>query len=261
MTTPSRRDFRQPKSILITGASSGLGAALARAYAAPGVTLALGGRDRDRLEAVSGECRAAGAQAHGHVVDVLDKPALATWIGEADARAPLELVIANAGVSAGTGGGGESEEQVRRIMAINVEGVIDTVLPALAVMRPRRQGQIAIMSSLAAFRGFPGAPAYCAGKAAVRVWGEALRGHVHAEGIGVSVICPGYVATPMTAVNDFPMPLLMSAERAAGIIRRGLARDRGRIAFPWPMYAMVRLIAALPQAWSDPLLRRLPEKR
>ena len=260
MTARSRRDVRQPESILITGASSGLGAALARAYAAPGMTLALGGRDRDRLEAVSRECRAAGAEAHAQAVDVLEAQALGAWIGEADARAPLDLVIANAGISAGTGGGGESDEQARHIMAVNVTGVIDTVLPALARMRPRRHGQIAIVSSLAAFRGFPGAPAYCAGKAAVRVWGEALRGHLHAEGIGVSVICPGYVETPMTAVNDFPMPRLMSAERAAGIIRRGLARDRGRIAFPWPMYAMVRLIAALPQSWSDPLLRSLPEK-
>ena len=252
--------FAQPDSILITGASSGLGAALARAYAGPGVALALGGRDSARLDEVVKDCRAAGAEVAGHIVDVLDAPALAAWIAEADARAPLDLVIANAGVSAGTGGVGETEEQARRIMAVNVDGVMDTVLPAVARMRPRRRGQVAIMASLAAFRGFPGAPAYCASKAAVRVWGEALRGHLHAEGIGVSVICPGYVETPMTAVNQFPMPLLMSAEKAAGIIQRGLARNRARIAFPRRMYALVRLIAALPHSVSDPLLRRLPEK-
>jgi len=116
------------------------------------------------------------------------------------------------------------------------------------------------MASLAAFRGFPGAPAYCASKAAVRVWGEALRGHLHGSGIAVSVICPGYVRSPMTAVNEFPMPLLMGAERAARIIRRGLERDRARIAFPWRLYAAVRLLSALPPGLTDPLLRRLPEK-
>jgi len=256
--------FAQPRSILITGASSGLGAALARGYAAPGIALTLGGRDRYRLNAVVEDCRRAGAEVEAQIIDVLERPALAAWIEAADARAPLDLAIANAGISAGTGGGGgtrgESEEQARRIMAINVTGVVDTVLPAVARMRPRRHGQIAIMSSLASFRGFPGAPAYCAGKAAVRIWGEALRGHLHGAGIGVSVICPGYVETPMTAVNDFPMPFLMSADKAAGIIRRGLARNRARIAFPWPMYATVRLIAALPPALSDPVLRRLPEK-
>ncbi len=256
--------FAQPKSILITGASSGLGAALAGRYAGPGVSLALGGRDRDRLEAVAEACRRAGAEVETHSLDVLDRPSVSDWIEAADARAPLDLAIANAGISAGTGGQGgtpgESETQTRRIMAVNVDGVINTVLPAVAQMRPRRHGQVAIMASLASFRGFPGAPAYCASKAAARTWGEALRGHLHGEGIGVSVICPGYVETPMTAVNDFPMPLLMSAEKAAGIIQRGLARDRARIAFPWPMYAMVRLIAALHPVISDPLLRRLPEK-
>jgi len=116
------------------------------------------------------------------------------------------------------------------------------------------------MSSLAGFRGFPGAPAYGASKAAVRVWGESLRGHLAGDGIGVTVICPGYVKTPMTDVNDFPMPLLMDTDRAARIIRRGLARNKARIAFPWRLYALVRLIAALPPALTDPLLRWLPAK-
>ncbi len=252
--------FENPKSILITGASSGLGAALAHAYAAPGVDLALGGRDQDRLEAVAKVCRAAGATVQARAIDVLERERLSVWMSEIDGQSPLDLVIANAGISAGTGGVGETDAQARRIMAVNVEGVLNTVLPAVALMRPRRQGQIAIMASLASFRGFPGAPAYCASKAAVRVWGEALRGYLRDQGIGVSVVCPGYVETPMTAVNKFSMPMLMSAEKAAGIISRGLARGRGRIAFPWPMYALVRLIAALPLALSDPLLRRLPEK-
>ncbi|RMD62706.1 MAG: SDR family NAD(P)-dependent oxidoreductase [Alphaproteobacteria bacterium] len=250
----------EPRSILITGASSGIGAALARAYAGPGVTLALGGRDAARLRTVAEVCRARGAIVHPASVDVRDAPAMADWIARVDVAAPLDLVIANAGISAGTGGGGENEDQVRRIFAVNVDGVLNTVLPALPRLRARRRGQIAIMASLAAFRGFPGAPAYCASKAAVRVWGEALRGTLHRDGIGVSVICPGYIRTPMTAVNDFPMPFLMEPDRAAAIIVRGLARNRARIAFPRPLYAAVWLLAALPPAWSDPLLRRLPEK-
>jgi len=251
---------RVPSSILITGGSGGIGAAIARVYAAPGVTLALGGRDAARLERVAEACRAAGAAVGVASADVRDAERLAAWIAEADTRAPLDLVIANAGVSAGTGGSGETEDQARRIFDTNVAGVINTVMPAVDRMRPRRRGQIAIMASLAAFRGFPGAPAYCASKAAVRVWGEALRGHLHGSGIAVSVICPGYVRSPMTAVNEFPMPLLMGAERAARIIRRGLERDRARIAFPWRLYAAVRLLSALPPGLTDPLLRRLPEK-
>ena len=249
-----------PTSILITGASGGIGAALALAYARPGVRLALTGRDQARLAGVAGACREASAEPRTEVLDVRERARLAAWVAEVDRAAPLDLVIANAGISAGTGGGGETEAQARRIVATNFDGVLNTVLPAIACMRPRGRGQVAIMSSLAAFRGFPGAPAYCASKAAVRVWGEALRGALHDTGIGVSVICPGYVRSPMTAVNDFHMPLLMDAERAARIIRRGLARDRPRIAFPWRLYAAVWLISALPPRITDPLLRRLPKK-
>ncbi len=249
-----------PTSILITGASGGIGAALALAYARPGVRLALTGRDQARLAGVAGACREAGAEPRTKVLDVCARARLAAWIAEVDRAAPLDLIIANAGISGGTGGGGETEAQARRIVATNFDGVLNTVLPAIACMRPRGRGQVAIMSSLAAFRGFPGAPAYCASKAAVRVWGEALRGALHDTGIAVSVICPGYVRSPMTAVNDFPMPLLMDAERAARIIRRGLARDRPRIAFPWRLYAAVWLISALPPRITDPLLRRLPKK-
>jgi short-subunit dehydrogenase len=127
-------------------------------------------------------------------------------------------------------------------------------------MRPRRRGQVAIMASLAAFRGFPGAPAYCASKAAVRVWGESLRADLAAEGIGVSVICPGFVKSPMTAVNRFPMPFLVETDRAAETIRRGLARGKARIAFPWPLYALVWTLAALPPGLTDRLLGGLPRK-
>ncbi|HSV29442.1 MAG TPA: SDR family NAD(P)-dependent oxidoreductase, partial [Candidatus Omnitrophota bacterium] len=110
------------------------------------------------------------------------------------------------------------------------------------------------------FRGMPGAPGYCASKAAVRVWGEGLRGWLAADGIKVSVICPGFVTTRMTAVNDFPMPFLMDAPRAARIMADGLARDKGRIAYPWPMYAMAWLAGALPDTLMDWIARRMPAK-
>lgn len=252
--------FADPRSVLITGASSGIGAALARAYAGPGVRLALGGRDEGRLGEVAEACRAAGAEAVGTRVDVVDREAVAAWIAGADAAAPLDLVIANAGVSAGTGAGGETEAQARRIMAVNVDGVVNTVTPAVAAMQARGRGQVAIMSSLAAYRGFPGAPAYCASKAAVKVWGEALRGHLAGQGIGVSVICPGFVRSPMTSVNAFRMPMLVEADTAARIIRRDLARGRARIAFPRRLAAMVWLLAALPPGLTDRWLARLPGK-
>lgn len=252
--------MRHPRSILITGASSGIGAALAAVYATSSVRLVLTGRDRARLDAVVTDCRALGAEADARIVDVTDRTAMAALIAECDATAPLDLVIANAGVSAGTLGGPEQGDQVRTLFAINVDGVVNTVQPAIDAMLPRGRGQIAIMSSLAALRGFPGAPTYCASKAAVKIWGEALRGALHHRGIAVSVICPGFIRTAMSAENDFPMPLLMSADKAADIIRRGLARNRARIAFPWRLYAAVSLVASLPPALIDPLLRRLPAK-
>ena len=252
--------MKDPRSILITGASSGIGEALARAYAAPGMTLALSGRDMARTEAVTLACRDAGAATEGAVLDVTDADMVAAWVADSDRRAPLDLVIANAGISASGSGAGEDEQQVRRIIAVNVNGVLHTVLPALSRMRDRGRGQIAIVSSLAGFRGYPGAPAYCASKAAVKSWGEALRGSAHGDGIEVSVICPGFVRTRMTEKNDFPMPFVMNADRAAAIIRRGLARNRGRIAFPLPMFALAWLFAALPAWLVDPLLRTLPAK-
>jgi short-subunit dehydrogenase len=247
-------------SILITGASSGLGAALARAYAAPGIRLALQGRDGARLEAVAEACRAAGAAVETAFIDVTDAAGLAGWIAALDDRQPLDLVIANAGISGGTSGLWDDASQARRIFAVNLDGVLNTIGPAIARMRPRRHGSVAIMSSLASFRGLAGAPAYGASKAAVRVLGESLRGELLHDGVRVSVICPGFVTTPMTARNRFHMPFLMDAERAAGIMRRGLDRGRARIAFPWQMLALVLLIEILPAEWTDFLLNRLPRK-
>ncbi|MGE0736501.1 MAG: SDR family NAD(P)-dependent oxidoreductase [Alphaproteobacteria bacterium] len=253
--------MRDPRSILITGASSGIGEALARDYAAPGIFLALTGRDRARLDAVAAACRDKGAEVEAGLIDVADAEAMRTFIETVDARRSLDLVVANAGISGGSGHlMGEPEEQARRIMRVNVDGVLNTVIPAAQKMRGRKRGQLAIMSSLASFVGFPGAPAYCASKAAVRVWGEGLRGDLFASGIEVNVICPGYVVSRMTETNKFKMPLLMLADRASAIIRRDLSRNKPRIAFPWRLYFLLRLIAFLPPRWLESLFRRLPKK-
>lgn len=252
--------MRDPKHILITGGSSGLGAELARTYAAPGITLALTGRDAARLEAVADQCRAQGATVETAVLDMTDAAALEGWILARDDALPIDLAIANAGISAGTGGDTEPVEQVRRIFAVNVDGVMNTVLPLIPRMQARRRGQIALMASLAGFRGFPGAPAYCGSKAAVKIYGEGLRGVLAGSGVEVSVVCPGYVRTPMTDRNGFPMPFLMDADKAARLIRDRLARNKARIAFPWPMLAAVWLLQALPPGFIDPLMRLLPSK-
>ena len=249
-----------PAGILITGASSGIGAALAEAYAAPGVALVLTGRDAGRLDDQAGRCRSKGADVWTAIVDVTDRAAMAACLIEADDRRPIDLLIANAGISGGTSGAGEGEDQARAIFAANLDGVLNTVHPLVPRMTARGRGQIALMSSLAAFRGMPGAPAYCAAKAAVRIYGEGLRGELWGHGVIVSVICPGFVRSPMTAVNDFRMPLLMDADRAARIIRRGLARGRARIAFPWPNAVLAGVFGALPPGLTDAVVRRLPKK-
>ena len=248
------------ESILITGASSGIGTALAEAFAGKGVRLVLGGRSEARLATVSHTCRARGAEVEATALDVTERAAVAEWIAAADRRHPLDLAIANAGVSGGTLKGTETEDQARRIFAVNIDGVLNTVFPILPLMLGRKRGQIGIMSSLAGYRGFPGAPAYGASKAAVRVWGEALRGELRPSGVGVSVIMPGFIRTPMTDVNDFPMPFLMPVERAARIVRRGLEADKARIAFPWQTAFLAWFIGMLSPTIVDPLLMRLPKK-
>lgn len=249
-----------PKHILITGASSGIGAALASLYAAPCIRLSLHGRNQQRLQEVAAQAQKKGASVTITTGNVTDTEAMTAWINNCDQIQPIDLAIANAGISAGTGGGIESMEQSRTIFDVNVQGILNTVQPTVPLMMKRRYGQIAIMSSLVSFRGFAGAASYCASKAAVRVYGEALRSECSNRGVQVSVICPGFIKTPLTDVNRFPMPFLMSAEKAAKIIQRGLEADKARIAFPLPMYLAVQLLAVLPQSWMQYASRRLPKK-
>lgn len=252
--------MENPRIILITGATSGLGRALALAYAEPGIVLYLTGRDSERLAETVLVCQEKGAIVHSEAIDVRDAEALKAWITEIDTIQPIDLCIANAGISAGTGGDGEGYEQAKRIFDVNVIGVVNTIHPVMERMSIRKKGHVVLMSSLSAFRGLPSAPAYSASKSAVKTYGEALRGSAAKKGVDVSVICPGYIKTPMTDVNTFPMPLIMPVDKAAALIKKRLVRRPARIAFPFPMYFLVWLLGTLPPWVTDPLFSRLPDK-
>lgn len=252
----------QPKILLITGANSGLGAALALAYADTGITLLLTGRNSERLTQIADLCRAKGAVVETTILDVREEVPLCRWIEEMDTRYPIDMVIANAGISGGTAGGVvESNTQTRIIFSVNLDGMLNTILPLIPFMQKRKHGHIVLISSLAGFRGLPSSPAYSASKAAVRVYGEALRGLLMKSNVHVSVVTPGYIITPMTAVNNFPMPFIMSAEKAAYIIKNRLRKNPARIAFPFLFYAVIWLLTCLPPSLTDPLFSRLPGKK
>ncbi|MCB2055163.1 MAG: SDR family NAD(P)-dependent oxidoreductase [Geminicoccaceae bacterium] len=240
-----------PRHALITGASSGIGRALAEALAGDGTRLTLLGRDRSRLSGVVDACAKAGGTVRAQYVDVRDRAALNHVVLDADDGEPVDLLIANAGVSGGT-----AKDGGRDLLAINLQGVVDTVEPLVPRMLARGFGHVAVMSSLAGFKAMPNAPLYCASKAAVRSYGEALDARLRHRGVAVSVICPGFVETPLTAANPFAMPLLTSADEAAIRILPGLRRRRARIAFPRRLYLLVRLLEVLPTGLVHAMLAR-----
>lgn len=252
------------KHIVITGASSGIGEALALFYAARGVTLSLSGRDSARLDFVAEACRARGAAVQAEILDVTDESGMRAWLESRDHDLPVDLVIANAGISGGTGGApdGETLAQLKALFAVNVEGVFHTIHPLLPRMIERGSGQIALMGSLAGLRGWPGAPGYCASKAALRVYAQALRAGLADYGVKVNLIGPGFVVSRMTDANDFPMPFLMPADKAARIIAKGLKRNRNPIYFPAPAAFFSCLFSFLPDSlWLKSILRKIPSKR
>lgn len=249
-----------PKSILITGASSGLGAALAEAYAFPGVALHLGGRDLARLAATAEKCRARGAEVSIETADIRDQDRMRRWIETADDRSPLDLVIANAGIGGGATVAGEAQQKddvVRAIAETNFLGTLNTVLPIMPRMILRRRGQIVLIASVAGWRGLPDAPAYSAAKAAVKVYGEALRVQLAPAGVKVNVVLPGLVDTPMSRGLPTLRPFLSCPETSARYIRRCLERNVGRIGFAWPLTMIMWLLAVLPAAWTDQVLARI----
>ncbi len=255
----SRKGARE--GVLITGASSGIGAALARSLAEPGRHLFLLARSRERLAATVRACEAKGATATAIVCDVRDKATMAEAVCAADDAVPLALVIANAGIGVVGGRAEELECIAEDVFAVNVTGVFHTVHPILPRMCARGQGQICLIASIAGLYGLAPAPAYSASKAAIIAYGQGLRGRYAKGGVRISVACPGFVRTPMTADNRFPMPFLLDADDAARRILRGLARDKPIIGFPWPLYAAARLLTYLPAGLADRLMRSLPGGR
>ncbi len=247
-------------TILITGASSGVGQALAEHYAQQGARLFLSGRNQDRLSQVTKTCRTHGAICESKIIDVCDRPAMKEWIEAIDRKTPLDLIIANAGISGGTGNSEKNYDLDVEIFQTNLNGVLNTIHPALSTMTLRKKGQIAIISSVASLAPLPGAPAYSASKAAVRYYGEALASKLHPNGIFVSVVCPGFIQSRITDENDFPMPFLMSAQKAARIIAKGIAKKKIRIDFPFPMIAVMKLINLIPSAFRRDIFAQLPDK-
>ena len=238
----------QYRNIALTGASSGLGRALALELAAPGVTLHLSGRDSARLGAVAAEVRARGASATETLLDVTNRDCMEAWVRDIPG---LDLAIANAGISAGPGNGAfESSVQVRAVLATNVEGVFNTVLPALE----RRCRHIVIIGSIAGLIALPTSPAYSAAKAALDFWVRAAAPRTAREGIILTIVRPGFIRTPLTEKNPYAMPGLMDANLAAKIIALGIARGRRSITFPLWLAALAwfgnlvpkRLFSALP---------------
>ncbi|MEM6810852.1 MAG: SDR family NAD(P)-dependent oxidoreductase [Pseudomonadota bacterium] len=254
--------MKNPKNILITGASSGIGAALALHYAQAGISLFISGRNEDPLQEVADQCRAKGAEVESALVDVTHQKEMENWIIQANEDIPLDLVIANAGIaSKGEYDSGKLLDLTRKVFDVNVTGVFNTIEPALEIFKTRDDPcQIAIVSSLAGYRGWASAPAYTASKGAVRFYGEALRGSLKETPIQVNVICPGFVRSRITDENEFKMPFFMEADKAAKIICQGLEKNKGRIAFPWPMNFAVWLISVLPDCLAQKLVQEMPAK-
>jgi short-subunit dehydrogenase len=241
-------------NVFLTGASSGIGAALARRYAAQGAQLGLFARRADALAALAATL--APASPAVYVGDVRDAGALGAAAADFIARhgAP-DVVIASAGISCGTlTECADDNADFRAIFDINVLGMLYTFQAFLPAMRAARKGRLVGIASVAGFRGLPGAGAYSASKAAAINYLESLRVESVGSGVDVITICPGYVATPMTADNPYRMPFLISAERAATLIMGAIAAGRRFYVLPWPMRWAGRLFSILPRPIFDRVL-------
>jgi short-subunit dehydrogenase len=245
-----------PRRIVITGASSGLGAALAGLYAAPGTTLGLIGRDEGRLNGVADRCRASGAETDARTIDVADPGPMTSWLADFG-REPIDLVIANAGISGGPPPGARAEglELATRQVRTNLLGVLNTVEPLLPGLLARGRGRIAIVSSVAGYRGLPYSPGYSASKAGARIYGEALRALLKPAGIGVTVVCPGFFSSPMTDRFKGGTPFLFTLDRTARIVKRGIDHGHGRVSFPLPLVLALKIADLLPAGIGDAILR------
>jgi short-subunit dehydrogenase len=246
-------------NVFITGASSGVGAALARCYAAQGAKLGLTGRHRARLDATAASLS---CNCTTYVLDVRDASALQLAAQDFMQKygAP-DIVIANAGVSRGTLT--EHEEDLpafRAIMETNVLGLVHTFQPFIAAMKKQGSGSLVGIASVAGLRGLPGAGAYSASKAAAIAYLESLRVELAASGIGVITICPGYIKTPMTDVNTFPMPFMLDADTAAHKMAKAIEKRRRYVMLPWQMALVGKLMKMLPASIWVWLMKNAPHK-
>jgi short-subunit dehydrogenase len=246
--------------VFITGASSGIGAALAREYAGAGAQLGLFARRADALASLAESL--APATPATYAGDVRDAPALSAAAADFEKRfGPADVVIASAGISRGTlTDHPEDNVTFRAIMDTNVLGMLHTFQPFLPAMLAAHAGKLVGVASVAGFRGLPGAGAYCASKAAAIRYLESLRVELSRSGVQVITICPGYVATPMTAGNPYRMPFLMPADKAARSIVRAIARGRRFYVLPWQMAWMARLLSLAPRAAYDRAFARAKRK-
>lgn len=240
--------------VFLTGASSGIGEALARLYGARGATLGLVARRGERLERLRAELPAC----ETYVADVRDASAMAQAGAHFVARhGPPDIAIANAGISFGNlTDRFEDAAAFREILETNVLGLVNTFHPVLAPMRERGSGTLVGIASVAGFRGLPGATAYSASKAAAIRYLEGLRVELWPSGVRVVTICPGYIATPMTAANPYPMPFIIDAEDAARRFARAIDAQKSFVVIPWPMALAGRLWRALPDWLFDRVAAR-----
>ncbi|MGU3495273.1 SDR family NAD(P)-dependent oxidoreductase [Xanthobacteraceae bacterium A53D] len=256
-TAASNRGNASQGSAVITGASSGIGAALAQHLAARGQRLALMGRNAERLDAVAAACRAAGATCTTHACDLRDRDAMGHALAQIEATGPIDLFIANAGILDGRKDGQtlETGEAAGRVLDTNLMATIAALHMVLPGMRARGRGRLLLVSSLAAFAPLPDAPAYSAAKAGLVSYGLALREALRGEGISVCVSCPGYVTSDMGARHLGHRPGEMPASEAARRILVALERDKAVSGFPLGLYWSSRLSLLAP-AW----MRRLGMK-
>ncbi len=245
--------------VFITGASSGIGRALASHYAAQGAIVGLVARRAEKLQALSESLPCTTAC---YPLDVTDAAALREAAADFIARFGVpDVVIANAGVSAGTlTECVEDLDVIRRVMDVNLFGMAATFSPFAHAMRLAGHGRLVGIASVAGVRGLPGAEAYSASKAAVISYLESLRLEMRDSGVKVVTICPGYIATPMTEVNPYPMPFMLAAPEAARRFVRAIERGTSYVVIPWQMGVVAKVLRLLPNAIYDRLFAKAPRK-
>ena len=248
------------RSALITGASSGIGAALAKRLASQGTQVVLVARREDALREQVEAITAAGGEARYEVLDVSDPERTEARVRELDGELGLELVIANAGVGGSVWSGKLEWAKVSTIVAVNIGGAVSTLTGALPGMLERGHGHLVGVSSIAGYRGLPRSAAYCASKAFLSTFLESMRVDLHNTGVSITDVRPGFVETEMTA-NMGKLPFLVEVEDAAKIITKAIARKRGVVSFPAPLALAGHMLPSIPRVVYDLAVRskRKPE--